>query len=101
MKLWYVLHIFWISKILFRLLGLILDLLAWLIYPASENTLSDGTEVADVPNKALTALNKQGNSNLRSFHQLRRFNFYSILCPILLLHKMRLLLHFFLVDDLE
>ena len=69
-KFWYVLHIFLINKNLFRLVGMILDLLARLKYPASENNLSDGTEVAGVPNKALIALNKQGNSNLRPFHHL-------------------------------
>ena len=46
---------------LLRFLGRILERLAWATYPASEKMRSDGTDVAGVASKALTAWNKQGN----------------------------------------
>ena len=60
------------NMILFRFSGRILERLARATYPASEKMRSDGTDVAGVASKALTAWNKQGKLTFCDFHHVSR-----------------------------
>ncbi len=71
---------FFMNKLLFRLKGRILERLALLMYPASENTLSDGTEVAGVHSKAFTALRGHGSFRRSKFGFLD-YSIFSLYIP--------------------